>query len=429
MRSRLREFANEYRYVLEAVARRAGIADPVTVDFDDFETPLLKGAKRGAFLPIDGVLIRNWDPQERWTNPGIVLGVRLHDLEGIGFAHVSFGYGTNVSYGSLQFFVVDRKDYRRLYRTALRCRRDYEPPSHPPILPEDQFEQLWKNTIGYLDRANLRRIRAYGGRAKRGLLLTGAPGNGKTMACRWIWQECRRRRWEWRLVTPDAYLEARRSSNAKEAVATLFRVEKRGVVFFDDMDIALRDRDKVQESDDQAVFLGALDGLRVNEGVVHVFTTNCSLGLIDSAFKRPGRIDLVLHFKAPDADLRRRLMARWHPEILASISMDEMVATTDGFSFAEVEELKNLLILHFTDRGQWNWDWALRQFAINRNDLNARSNRRVGFGRSATGTALIGQAERNEGADRESLAREPGHGPEQAAEDGPEYHAAEGSRE
>jgi hypothetical protein len=66
------------------------------------------------------------------------------------------------------------------------------------------------------------------------------------------------------LVTPDAYREARGSCNAKEAVAALFRVEKRGVVFFDDMDIALRDRDTVKETDDQAVFLGALDGLTVN---------------------------------------------------------------------------------------------------------------------------------------------------------------------
>src|SRR5207248_2657309 len=59
--------------------------------------------------------------------------------------------------------------------------------------------------------------------------------------------------------------------------------------FFDDMDIALRDRETVQETEDQAVFLSALDGLKVHEGVVFVFTTNCALELIDPAFKRPGR--------------------------------------------------------------------------------------------------------------------------------------------
>src|SRR5262249_41513214 len=297
------------------------------------------------------------------------------------------------------FFAVGRKDYRRFYRVALRCRRDEEPASAPPILPKEQLDVLWKNTIGYLDKGNLRRIKAYGGRAKRGLLLTGSPGNGKTMACRWIWEECRRRRWEWRLITPDTYPAARSGSDGKEGVAALFRVERRGIVFFDDMDIALRDRDTVSETDDQAVFLGALDGLTVNEGVVHVFTTNCSLGLIDAAFKRPGRIDLVLHFKPPDAELRRRLMERWHPDILANLSLDETAATTSDYSFAEVEELKNLLILHFMDSGKWDWNWALRQFAINRTELSTKRTRHVGFARPVTTNGLVQRGEWNKDAE------------------------------
>src|SRR5262249_32083974 len=313
MKSRLREFAADHRYVLEAVARGAGIAEPVAVDLDEFYSPVLKAARRGAFLPLDGVLVRDWDPDERRASAGIQLGAPLYELEGIRFACVSFSYERRLTFRAMDFFAVGRKDYRRFYRVALRCRRDEEPASAPPILPKEQLDVLWKNTIGYLDKGNLRRIKAYGGRAKRGLLLTGSPGNGKTMACRWIWEECRRRRWEWRLITPDTYPAARSGSDGKEGVAALFRVERRGIVFFDDMDIALRDRDTVSETDDQAVFLGALDGLTVNEGVVHVFTTNCSLGLIDAAFKRPGRIDLVLHFKPPDAELRRRLMERWHP--------------------------------------------------------------------------------------------------------------------
>jgi hypothetical protein len=59
-----------------------------------------------------------------------------------------------------------------------------------------------------------------------------------------------------------------------------------------------------------------------------------------------------------------------------------MTATTDDYSFAEIEELKNLLILHFMDSGKWDWSWALHQFAINRSELNGRKNRHLGFGRS-----------------------------------------------
>ncbi len=220
---------------------------------------------------------------------------------------------------------------------------------------------------------------AYGGRPRRGVLLTGEPGNGKTMACRWLWEECRRRRWEWRVVTPDTYREARNRSGAAERVRELFTVAKRGIIFFDDMDLALRDRDTVQETDDQAIFLTALDGIRAHEGAVYIFTTNCQLNLIDRAFQRPGRIDVVLHFHKPDAELRRRLIERWHDDIRSALPLDRVVHQTDGLSFAEVEELRNLLIMRFTDAGQWDWSWAWRQFGDNREEFSSSRRRPVGF--------------------------------------------------
>src|SRR5262249_5811051 len=180
---------------------------------------------------------------------------------------------------------------------------------------------------------------------------------------------CRQRNWQWRLVTPDTYQQARHGCNPQEAVRQLFSVEGRGIVFFDDMDLALRDRETVRETDDQAVFLGALDGISVQEGVVFVFTTNCAPELIDRAFKRPGRLDLVLHFKAPDAAMRRQLIDRWHEDICRHVDVEIMVSSTDGYSFAEIEELKNLLIMHFVDTDTWNWSWALGQFEANRKEL------------------------------------------------------------
>ncbi len=376
MDSPLRQYTADHRYLLDLAARHAGFSSPVALDLDEFAVPLLKAARKGETLPVDGVLVRDWDPDNRRIDPGLQLGMRLYEIEGIRFVRVHFVYSDQQNGWGLSFVAVDRKDYRRLYRIALRCRRDLQPPSTPPILPPDQLDQLWKNTIGYLDRGNLHRIKEYGGRAKRGVLLTGAPGNGKTMACRWIWEECRRRRWDWRLVTPDAYRQAR----ATESIERLFSVERRGIVFFDDMDLALRDRETVHETEDQAVFLSALDGIQINEGVVFVFTTNCALELIDQAFKRPGRLDLVLHFKAPDAGLRRRLMERWHEDIRSHLDLDAAAASTDGYSFAEIEELKNLLIMHFMDSGAWNWGWALKQFDINREELSKRHRRHVGFG-------------------------------------------------
>ena len=187
MRSRLREFAADHQFVLDAVARHANIAEPVAIDLDEFYVPLLKAAKRGPFLPLDGLFVRDWDPNQRRTGAGMRFGTRLYEIEGIRFARIHFPYDDGLGYSAFNFIAVASQHYRRFYRIALRRRRDAEPPSVPPILPQEHLDLLWNNTIGYLDKPNLRRIKAYGGRAKRGLLLTGAPGNGKTMACRWIW--------------------------------------------------------------------------------------------------------------------------------------------------------------------------------------------------------------------------------------------------
>jgi hypothetical protein len=379
MLNTLQNYTAAHRTVLDMIARASGIADPIAFDVSYFQLWLLKAARKKNAVPVDGVLVRDWNAGNRKAYPGLRLGIRLYEIEGITFAVAQFGFDYNSDNGNLNFFAVDRSHYRRLYKIAMRLANDHPSGSATPILPAEQAANLWNNTIGFLESERLARIKAYGGRARRGVLLTGPPGNGKTMACRWIWEECCRRNWEYRIVTPNTYRRARSSCDPENAIRQLFSVQRRGVIFFDDMDLALRDRERVEETEDQAVFLTALDGIEMKDGVVFVFTTNCRLDLIDRAFKRPGRIDLALHFDPPDAELRRRLLARWHADIVAQLDTDDAVADTDGFSFAEIEELRNLLIMHHADTGQWRWNWALDQFAENREDLRSQLRRSMGF--------------------------------------------------
>jgi hypothetical protein len=373
----LSTYSADHRFLVEAAAKAANLTDPVAFIAGGYVYGLVGNATRGPLVPVDGALVRQWMTRSKFY-PATNFGIRLYTLEGIPFARAVAHVNTTFDQNAYDIFVVSRADYVKLFRHVLRVSRQKVPEGLPPVLPDDQLEVLKQNTLGYLDRNNLKRIKNLGGRPKRGLLLTGPPGNGKTSACRWLWEQCRRTGHEYQIVSPDAYQSARRSCNPVQAVRNLFTVNRSGIIFFDDMDVALRDRTTVRETDDQAVFLSALDGIQVNEGVVYVFTTNCSLDLIDPAFKRPGRIDLVLHFTLPDANLRRRLMDRWHEDVRAGIDLESAVQSTAGYSFAEVEELKNLLILRYIDTSAWDWNWAMEQFRQNRTDL-AEQHRQVGF--------------------------------------------------
>ena len=122
---------------------------------DEFYTPLVKAARRGGLLPLDGVLVRDWDPDTRRTGPGLRIGMRLYEIAGFRFARVRFVPDCEMSCEGLDFVAVDRKDYARLYRLALKCRLNDEPAAGRPVLPQEQLDQLWTNTIGYLEGANL----------------------------------------------------------------------------------------------------------------------------------------------------------------------------------------------------------------------------------------------------------------------------------
>ncbi len=365
-----------YRYLLKQIARRGGIPRPVLYGMGYCLHTLVANSRLLEVLPLDGALVRAWGPADIAGRERLAVGIRMFQFEDVRFAEV------NLPNDDLLAVAADQAE--RLLARARRLFDETHEENEPPVLSAGHAAALWSNTIGYLEEARLNRINSLGGRARRGVLLTGSPGNGKTTACRWIWEECRRRGWEWTLVTPDRYASARQQDD----VESLFSVERRGIIFFDDMDLALRDRETVRETDDQSVFLSAMDGMNVKRGVVFVFTTNCSLSLIDRAFRRPGRIDLVLEFHKPDAPLRRQLLLRWHEEIRGQLDLDRAVATTEGYSFAEIEELKNLLVLHFIETDRYDWDAALRQFRTNRQELSSAERRHVvGFDSAAAAGA------------------------------------------
>ena len=276
------------------------------------------------------------------------------------------------------FWAVREDEFRRFYRLLRRHVRRVECES-PPILDGLEQRRLWDNTVGLLRRGSEALVR-YGVVPKRGVLLLGAPGNGKTMACRWLAAECRTAGLEWKSVTAEMYEDAR----IDRTIPSLFRLDSPGIILFDDFDAALRDRHVAGETDKHATFLAELDGVVQKTGVVYLFTSNARLEELDPAMRRPGRIDVIVHFANPGAELRRRLIVeRWHPELVAGVDVESLVAQTDGYSFAELEEVRKQLVMRRVSSGRWDWPSVRREMEHRDTAGTARP---IGF-RHATQTA------------------------------------------
>jgi hypothetical protein len=278
----------------------------------------------------------------------------------------------NQDYAFDEFWIVAAKDYLPFYRSLRRLLK-LQPAAQPPLMPAADLDRLWRNTIGFLQRGE-EALERFGVTLKRGVLLMGSPGNGKTTACRWLESEAERLGYDWRTVSSDMYQNMCGRGNADR----LFELDRPGIVLFDDLDHALRNRDDSFATLEQARFLSELDGLRLRQGVVYLFTTNAGIDDLDPAFRRPGRIDHMIRFSPPSVALRREFVANYWPrEISRDLPVDQAVRETEGLSYAELDEIKKQLVLNFLDSGRWDWDEAFGMFRIRLEEEQSR--RPIGF--------------------------------------------------
>jgi len=287
--------------------------------------------------------------------------------------------------GMSDFYAVATRDLRRLYRYVRHLGRRVGQQT-APLLTDEITESLLANTLGWLKRDRQRLIE-FDLPQRRGVLLLGAPGNGKTMACRWLRYELLRRGLEWCSVARQQYETAVTNGSVRE----LFELPSPGVVLFDDFDAGLQDRTKFGDRM-QGTFLTEMDGMYPKTGVVYLFTSNLDVEDIDPAALRPGRIDTVLRFEAPTAELRRRMIVeRWPAEIVAGLPVEEVVNDTDGMSFAELEEARKMVILHYLDTGAVRWLSVHSKMNSQRQLVKHR--RAIGFGAPPPGAEIeIGAA-------------------------------------
>lgn len=171
-----------------------------------------------------------------------------------------------------------------------------------PILSEALLQTLLENTVQFLDRAPLHR--RHGLPMRRGVLLHGPPGTGKTM----VGREIARR-------VQATFISAYASDiQDGERVRGLFRLAQRlspTILFFEDLDLVGANRHMADNREVIGELLSCLDGIETFEGVLTVATTN-DLAAIEPALKdRPSRFDVILEVPPLNQRDCERFIDKW----------------------------------------------------------------------------------------------------------------------
>jgi len=275
------------------------------------------------------------------------------------------------AYGDLATFLICKKgELWRISRHSKSIQR-IKSECAAPILPDGILEQVMRNTINYLEDA--KKIESFGVRVRRGIIIDGEPGNGKTMLCRYLKKLCKERNISCSEVSASEIDAAALKGNLTELFSSA------NVIFFDDIDISYFERTG-HNGKTACAILSAMDGISERNNVVRIFTTNEPINNFDAAFRRPGRIDVKIGIGKPNADLRRKLMERWPKEILSTIDINVLVDRTHDMSFAEVEAVRSSLVSEFIFSGQWDIEAAFADFHEKRDAIIASlSKRALGF--------------------------------------------------
>jgi SpoVK/Ycf46/Vps4 family AAA+-type ATPase len=188
-------------------------------------------------------------------------------------------------------------------------------------------------------------FRKHGLPYRRGYLLYGPAGNGKTSVIRVMAAHPQIRAYALDLSGPDA-------SGAE--VWRLFRTAQRNapaLVILEDLDrIFPRDglRDATRQNTFQAL-LNNLDGIGTYDGLIVVGTANDPTALDASILRRPGRFDRVVAFALPTGGLRQQYFQKFKIACTGE-QMSEAVQESDGLSFAQLREAYILAGQHAFER-------------------------------------------------------------------------------
>jgi hypothetical protein len=168
---------------------------------------------------------------------------------------------------------------------------------------------------------------------KRGVLLIGPPGNGKTHTVKAIVNQLRR---------PCLYVKSfkPRYGTVQGSIGAVFNRARQTAPCL----VVLEDLDSLIDDKTRSAFLNEMDGFATNTGVVVLATTNHPERLDPAILDRPSRFDRKYYFNLPAAAERLQFVEAKNETLQPQMRLSEegiiaVVELTEGFSFAYLKEL------------------------------------------------------------------------------------------
>jgi ATPase family associated with various cellular activities (AAA) len=203
------------------------------------------------------------------------------------------------------------------------------------VLPEGVLDHIEQHIIGIADWS--RELLSAGQHLKRGLLLHGPPGTGKTHTVRYL---------TGRLADCTVILLTGLSIRFIDQAAALARRLQPSVVVLEDVDLVALDRDYAPGGQPLLFsLLEAMDGTGTDADVTFVLTTNRADVLEVALADRPGRIDLAIEIPRPDAECRRRLLDLYARDLTMQADLDPVVTGTEGVTASFIKEMIRRTVL------------------------------------------------------------------------------------
>jgi transitional endoplasmic reticulum ATPase len=177
-------------------------------------------------------------------------------------------------------------------------------------------------------------------RPAKGILLSGAPGGGKTLLARAAAHETGVNF----ISIKGPELLSKWVGDSEKGIREIYKKARQAapcIVFLDEIDaLAPRRGDGSGNGVAERVvsqLLTEIDGIAESRGVVTLATTNRP-DMLDPALMRPGRFDIHIHVAPPDAAARQEILAvhtRNQP-LAADVDLAALSVATEGCSGADL---------------------------------------------------------------------------------------------